>query len=293
MDEFRVAAADAPGQPFVHGHDLRIEAFAAPELAAAEEGAKLRDSVDARLTFRDARVPDLRAYNRYLPSTSLRFESGSGTLDGDLRFSGEGKVGTGEISVAGREVGMIVAGLALQGDVAIATRLRRAELDTHEFNADGSSIALRRVRVLGADRPPEEWWADIALDESRLDWDRPMKFDGRVRLRMKDLGVLLDVYAQRKELPAWVEKLVDAGEASATGDLQWRGDTLLLQPLEANNERFDVLARLRLKRKAITGDLFARWGVLSLGVELDGGRRDLHLVRARNWFDARPLLPPP
>jgi hypothetical protein len=256
MNEFRIAAANAPAQPLVLGRDLRV-------------------------------------YNRYLPSTSLRFEGGSGTLSGDLRFDGEGNVGSGELSVTGRAIGLALAGPALEGDVKVETRLRRADLDTHQFDADGSTITLRRIRVVGADRPPDDWWGEITLDESRLDWDRPMKFDGLMRLRMKDVGVLLDVYAQRKELPVWVEKLVNAGEATARGRVQWHGDTLLVQPLEARNDRFDVLARLRLEHKTVAGDLFAKWGVLSLGVELENGQRDFHPVNAAKWFEARPDLPAP
>jgi hypothetical protein len=293
LREFRIAAADEPAKPFVHGRDLQIEASTVPGPGDVRDAATLRGRTDARLTFRNAEIPDLRAYNRYLPSANLRFEGGSGTLSGDLRFIGEGNVGTGEISLNGRDVLLSLAGLTLQGDVAIDTRMRRADLDTREFNADGSRIALRRVRVRGADDPPDDWWAEIALDESRLDWDRPMNFDGRMRLRMKDVGVLLDVYAQRKDLPTWVGKLVNAGEATAQGRVQWRDNTVLLQPLEASNDRFDVLARLRLKQKAVVGDLFARWGVLSLGVELADGKHNLHLVGARKWFDGRPALPPP
>lgn len=293
MNEFRIAAADTPAQPLVLGRDLRIEASADTGRRVLADPARLREQVDARLQFEDAEVPDLRVYNRYLPGTSLRFEGGSGTLSGDLRFDGEGNVGSGEFSIAGRTVGLSLAGLALEGDVAVATRLRRADLATHQFDADGSTIALRRIRVVGADRPPDDWWGVITLDESRLDWDRPMKFDGSMRLRMKDVGVLLDVYAQRKDLPGWVEKLVNAGEATARGRVQWRGDTLLVQPLEARNDRFDLLARLRLRHKTVAGDLFAKWGVLSLGVELENGQRDLHLVNAHQWFEGRPDLPAP
>ena len=84
-----------------------------------------------------------------------------------------------------------------------------------------------------------------------------------------------------------------AGEATAQGRIRWQGDTLLLQPFAASNERFDVQARMRMQREQLAGDLFARWGVLSLGVALAEGRRDLHLVGARTWFDGQPVLPPP
>jgi hypothetical protein len=91
-------------------------------------------------------------------------------------------------------------------------------------------------------------------------------------------------------LPGWVRKLVDQGEATADGRIQWRGDTLLLEPFAASSERFDVLARLRLREKQATGDLLANWGALSVGVELAAGEKDFHLVGARKWFDSQPGL---
>ena len=40
------------------------------------------------------------------------------------------------------------------------------------------------------------------------------------------------------------------------------------------------------------GDLYARWGVLGLGVALADGKRDFHLLHARRWYDAQPDLLP-
>jgi len=116
-----------------------------------------------------------------------------------------------------------------------------------------------------------------------------MSLDSRLQAHMKDVSVLIGLYGRRKDFPAWVGKVVDAGEATAQGRMQWRGDTLLLAPFEVSNERFDVDARLRLHQKRLDGDLFARWGVLSLGVGLEDGEKQYHLVGARRWFDGRPV----
>jgi hypothetical protein len=48
-----------------------------------------------------------------------------------------------------------------------------------------------------------------------------------------------------------------------------------------------------MQKKIINGDLLARWGVLSVGVEIADGQRDLHAVGAAKWFAGRPELPPP
>lgn len=288
MDDFRIAPAEAPGNPYVHGKNLRLDATSE---GTRQDLGQLDERIAGRLVFKDAIVPDLRAYNRYLPETSLQFTGGSGRASGDLHFDRADSVGNGELQLVGRDVGLSFAGLALLGDVTVDSLLRRADMDTRRFNVDGSRIALRNVRVVNADAPQAgDWWADIALDRARLDWDKPMSLDGNLRVRMKDVSLLLDVYAQRKDLPKWVGKLVDEGEASGTGRVRWRAKTLLLEPFTAHNDRFDMEARLRLRDKQATGDLLAQWGKFELGVDLEGGQRDYRVVKARQWFESQPSL---
>jgi hypothetical protein len=285
MQKFEIAPAENPDQPYVHGTELHIDAVA--------HGARqtLDERVHARLWFKDALVPDLRAYNRYLPNSRLKFVGGTGRVSGDLQFDREGGVGAGTFRVVGQGVQLGLADLALLGNVEIDTRLRRADLESRNFNADGSRLSLKGVKVtygdelLGAD-----WWGDVALDRARLDWDKPMALDGQLRVRMKDVAILLALYSQRKDLPGWIQKVVDAGEAQMAGRVQWQRDTLLLDPFSASNERFDVMARLRLHDKQPAGDLFAQWGALSVGVELAGAGKHYHLVGARKWFDGQPSL---
>jgi hypothetical protein len=285
MQRFSVAPANAPDQPYVHGRDLRID--------AVSRGRRddLREHVHARLWFTDAELPDIRVYNRYLPTSSLRFSGGAGRVSGDLRFDREHALASGDLRVVGNRVRLGLAGLSLEGDVDVATKLRRGDLKRHSFNADGSRVALRRIRVTDGDEPQgSDWWSEIDLDQARLDWDRPISLDGRLRARMKDVSVLLGVYASRKDVPDWVVRLLDEGEAHAEGRVQWRGDALVLEPFAAGNERFDAHARLRLQDKQPTGDLYVQWGALSVGVELADGRKKLHLVGARKWFEGQPAL---
>lgn len=299
-------ADDQREAPYVRGRDLRIEAIedssALAEFAAPSSGnpqgdgnlASLTDGLDARLQFENATVPDLSVYNRYLPRTDLRIEGGTGTLSGDLHFDGTGNVANGTFRVAGDAVRIAVAGMRLEADLVADTRIKRADMETLAFDASGSRIELREVRMLDEDPTGRAgWWSAIDFDRARLDWGRPLAFDGQLRLRMKDAGPLLDIYAERKDLPAWIEPIIGAGEISAQGGLQWRGDLLVLEPLQASNERFEIAARLRMQHKHLAGDLFARWGLLGLGVELDGTDRQVHLTGAREWFDSRTVLPAP
>ena len=74
-------------------------------------------------------------------------------------------------------------------------------------------------------------------------------------------------------LPGWEPARVAAFVAGA-GD-RWFADLY-------------ALARLRLQGDQRQGDLYARWRALSVGMEVRGPQRTLHLVRAKAWYDGRP-----
>ena len=287
LSHFNVAANDNLRAPYVQGSDLRLD------VAAGEDLAALRDSLRAHLTFKGARIPDLRIYNRYLPSQHLRFDGGSGVLSGDLHLDARGDIGRGWIRVSGRQARMRAAGMILRGNIDINTRLRRADLANRNFAVDGSTIALDNISF---SEPGGEtrsgWWARIDLPRARMDWDKPLDVGGTASVRMKDVGFLLSLFSRRKEYPKWVFKLVDAGQARVRGRLQWRRDTLVLDRIDANNDRFDLQARLRLRGPRRDGSLYAEWGVLSMAMQVEGPKNRFHLLRARQWYDAQPELRP-
>lgn len=283
MDRFDVASLKTPGAPYVQGRHLALSINADGPLA------QLRDALQARVVFKDARVPDLRVYNPFLPRRHMRFDAGAGVLSGDLSLDAAGEVGHGTVRIAGRGTRMHLAGVQLRGDIDLDLKLRRADLKRRLFVADGSTVQVRNV---GFTEPGGEsrrgWWARVTLDRARLDVDRPISAGGGADVTMKDVGFLLALFSRQKEYPAWVYKLVDAGQAQVRGRLQWRDDLLVLDRMHARNDRYDMLARLRLQGGQRQGDLYARWRALSVGMEVQGTQRKLHLVRARDWYDGRP-----
>lgn len=285
METFDIASLRAPGKPYVRGRNLRLFLDAEGKLG------EMRDSLKGRVVFDDASVPDLRVYNPFLPRQHMRFDGGSGSLSGDLSLDAAGEVGHGRLRISGRGTRMYLAGIDLRGDVDIDTRLRRADLKRHAFVADGSTVQFRNLsfREPGGETR-SGWWARLRLDRARLDIDKPLQASGSADVAMKDVGFLLALFSRKKDYPKWVYKLVDAGQAQVDGRVQWRDDVLVLDRVRANNQRFDLRARLRLQGKQRSGNLLAQWGVLSMGVELQGADRHFHLVRARQWYEGQPDL---
>jgi len=285
MQRFGVAPGSAPSKPYVEGNDLRVDLVSDARLD------RMRETSRARIRFTGARIPDLAVFNPYLPNDKLRFGGGSGTLTGDLRVDGEGDVGEGTLRVDGRNARLAVAGIDLRGDVAIDGRLRRGNLERGNFELGGTRVSVRNVAFAergGTSR--SGWWATLDLDGGHVAWKRPSSAGGHLRAKMKDVGFLLAMFADRADFPGWIGKVVDAGQANVDGQWQWRGNTLVLDRVRAANDRFKLDARMRLNGDGRKGDLFASWGKLGLGIELQGDKHKLHLHKAREWYDSQPNL---
>lgn len=284
-DRFTLAPTDAPGADDVRGDDLRLDLRASGPLSA------FADTLEASLRFSDARIPDLRTYNRYLPGDSLRFLGGSGTLGGELALDAAGRVGSGRIALRGDRARIRLGATTLTGDLQLDTRLQEARRTGTRYRLDGFALSLDNVHV-GDDTDDAGWWARFDLDNASLDWRPPFVVEGDARLRMQDASVLLLLFAERSAFPAWIARIVDAGETEATGRLHVAGATLVLDAIEARNDRVALDARLKVVGGTPSGDLYARWGVLGVGVELAGGERQLRVAGAREWYESRPPLLP-
>ncbi|WP_058835640.1 hypothetical protein [Luteimonas abyssi] len=281
-ERFEVAAQDDPDASYVQGRDLRLD------LEAEGALAEFRDTLQAHLLFSDARIPDLRVYNRYLPGDSLRLLGGSGTLGGDLRIDPQGEVVEGDLQLSGQGAGIRVGVSELQGDLSVNGAIRRVRGGQRDYLVEPLQLQLRDVRLAGANDAP--WWAHMDLGGARLTWREPFVVDSDVRLRMKDASLLLSLFAERTAFPRWIGRIVDSGEVDATARTRVEGETFIVDGLQASNDRVDLHARLKVAGGQPRGDLYARWGVLGVGAELRDNERDLHLIGARDWYESRPPL---
>ncbi|ASR43522.1 hypothetical protein BEN78_09210 [Xanthomonas citri pv. mangiferaeindicae] len=287
MDRFTLAPEASPERIDLRGRDLRLE------LASSGPLAEFHEHLDARLRFDDAQVPDLRSFNRYLPGDSARLLGGSGQASGDLRLDNAGEMASGRLQVRGSGVRVALGPSRLTGDVALDSRLTRAQKVGRYYTIDSVAARLDGVRLEGeADQAAAPWWARLALEQGTLQWKEPFEVAGHGQVDMRDISVLLGLFAERRVLPRWIGNLVDAGQVHATGDLRMRNKELVFDRIEASNDRVDLKAKLRIDDGRPAGDLYARWGVLGLGVELQGGERTLHIAGARDWYEGRPPLLP-
>lgn len=285
LPRFSARPSDAKDVRLFDGRDLALD------LSGDGRLQELRKGVRAHLRFSEATIPDLAAYNRYLRSPQVRLLSGTGVLSGDATLDTDGRVGHGSGRLLGQKAQANVAGLNMGGDVDVNATLRRGDFNQRHFDLSGTTIALRNVQVSGTPRDTA-WQGRVAFKRGRIDAQSPFQVDATTDLTLSDARPLLALFAQRTDYPRWTLSLLDSGQIDAQARLRWRAGHLVVDNLQAENDRLSVRARLDLLEQRKRGDLYLRWGLLGAGIELDGGQRHWHLARAREWFEQRPGLLP-
>ncbi|WP_295516741.1 hypothetical protein [uncultured Stenotrophomonas sp.] len=285
VPRFNARAGGDKGDTLFDGRDLALQ------LSGDGRLREFRKDMRARLRFNNATIPDLTAYNRYLGKEQVRLLGGTGTLTGDVELDTDGRVGHGTATLLGSGARMRVAGLDLLGNAQVDATLRRGDFKQRYFDLSGTSVQLRDVQVGQQDRKAP-WQGRVQFKQGRIDAQAPFRVDAKADLTMSDAGPLLAVFAERGDYPRWVLSLLDAGQVNASTRLRWQAGHIVLDGLQAENERLSLRARLDLLDQNKRGDLYLRWGLLGAGIELDGKQRQWHLAGAREWFDGRPALLP-
>lgn len=286
VQQFTVTQAPSPAAAYLRGHDLQVSTTSSADLV------QQRDTLDAHLRFTDAQVPDLRVYNHYLAGKSVQLLAGSGTLGADLHVNGHGDISHGQLKLRSTGAHFALGVSRLSGNLAMDTQLTLAQKSNgRQFDLDDFTLGMDGVHVDGTRDPP--WWARFTVSHGQLDWNRPMRLRGSATMVMKDVSLLLSLFADRSAFPKWIAKVINDGQATAHAQVQMQKGDFVLDHLVASNKRVDLFAHLRIRDGQPMGDLYARWGILGLGVGLADGKREFHLLHARDWYEAQPDLIPP
>lgn len=233
-----------------------------------------------------AELPDMTVYNRYLPPKSgIAIVSGKGVVEGG--FDLKGASGSGDLQLRAKGVVVRIQDQTLKGDLLIYTRLRDGNLDTMTFDASGTRVRLDKASlVMGEGTSAHNWWGQIDLAEGRMIWEQPLQLDARVGLQLRDSGLLVNLFVKKGQHQEWLSKLLTIKNVTGEGRVRIRDDSLTLQDARIAGQDFLVLANARLRGERVDGGLYAKYGVLSGGVELAGDEPTWRLFDAREWFDA-------
>lgn len=271
----------------------------------------LPDDGKVKIDLGQAHLLDLAGFSDLLPpSAGLTLAGGKGEVRGSLEAEIGGGGGGGETgggSGAGSARGAIFArltdaalisnGVRFTGGLELDVPITSTDLTGRKFDLSGARIGLTDFRSPTPPPPPSHstppntappaapgWWGRIKVASAELRLVEPPTAQGKFVVHLRDSVPLVELYATRKELPKWVERLLEEPDVQATGSFAYRKPELTIQGLKARFEHWGFDADLELRKDRRRGLLLLEWRKLALGVRIDGDQRTYKLVGAREWF---------
>jgi hypothetical protein len=287
FDRFQSALRDRRDAPaHLRGRGLRL-AVSSSDLDLATPVSDLRATID----LPEAEVVSLEAYNAYLPAgTGVAILGGTGRLRSRLDLDVAARKAQGEVSLTSSAVRVQFQDVEIEGNLSLRALLSGSRFQTQGFRLDGTRLDLSQVVLRETGEPEEKgeagWWARLELTDGDLDWKRPFELRSSARIAMRDSGLLLSLFARKKNFLAWFKDLLTVRDVKALADIRLREGAVEIDPLHVTGDKLDLRSRLRFTRESRRGDLLLRWGRFTTGIELRDGKRDFKLVRPVEWYEA-------
>lgn len=239
-----------------------------------------------RIDMPEAEVPDLEIYGSYLPASSgLAITGGSGRIAGWLEMDAADGSGNGELQFDVDKASASYSGLPLSGALSIHTPLRQLDFAGRRFDISGTEVKMTGVCAgdcAGADQTG--WWGKVKLVRASLAPGNADTVSAELQAELRDSRPLVLLFATRAGLPGWVQKMLTVENVATRANLKVGSGGVSLRELVGSAEKMEVRARLDFRPRGRAGQIYLRYGVLGVGMDLAGGDRDLRFLKPLEWY---------
>lgn len=285
---------------------VRVDGRIEPFDPKGSRGTAVLRHVFGHVRIDEGAVPDLRVLDAFLPGgTGLGMTAGTATVHLDLEKEAVGEA-RGHIEVSMPDARLLLVGETVTGDVEFEGRLEGGSLDTGGFDLGELTLSLSRMRLVSDEMPSEEegevgdgdgWWARFIVEQGGIDLGRPSRVDLVSRFEAKNSDPLIYLFFAKPrdegggyKAPAWIKLLPNIQNLSGRVRLGVGQTGVLVDDLEVEGERLEMLGRLRSGSGNLRGQLYIHYRVFHLGVGLADGKKKLHVSQPKRWFVSQPDL---
>ena len=241
-------------------------------------------NLDTSVRLIAAEIPDITVYNSYLPENAgISIVSGTGKVAGEFRLNGGS--GSGHLDMQAEGVEVNFRGQAIRGDLRINTRLADGNLEKMTFDASGTRLRIENGSLLSKNgTQAEEWWGQLDIKQGHMTWKRPLLLNAAFNLQLRDSSLLVHLFVKQKK--QWLNDLLTIKNVTGETRVLLNGKSILLRKVRITGEQLLVLADVHLSEKKIRGGMYARYGILGMGIELEDEGRTLKLLKPHKWYDS-------
>jgi hypothetical protein len=255
-----------------------------------------RAAGDFRLTLElpQARVEDMRTFNRYLPGdSSIVFAGGSADLTAKLDLHPDGA--EGEVRLHGDQLAARIAEQQFEVDLLVNGVVSGGQPRRLQFNLDGTEVVLDRARVMGEEQEfeGESWSTQLVFDSGSLTIAQPARIDLEAALTMSDSLPFLALF-RNSGAPQWLVNKAEMEDIRGRGRLSLRDGSLYIPEATVGDEKIAVSMKGVIDGPIGDGVILMRYGQSHALLEYEAGKRHLVLIKPSARYEAYEApLPPP
>jgi hypothetical protein len=139
------------------------------------------------------------------------------------------------------------------------------------------------------------WWAHFTLAGGTFVAGKPIVLDTHIDFELRDTRPLLHLFFAKKKkdsdelkTPGWVTMVPNVTELEGDASFDIGPDATIVDDVLITSKKLDVMARVKMTESGKTGQIYVRFGVFHVGVDMREDGKKLRLSKPREWFIAQP-----
>jgi len=139
------------------------------------------------------------------------------------------------------------------------------------------------------------WWAHFRLDGGTFVAGKPIFLDTTVDLEIRDTRPLLNLFFAKEKkdsdelkLPAWVTMVPNVTGLEGDASIDVGPDGTIVDDVLITSKKMDVMARVKMQSGKKIGQIYVRFDIFHVGVDMREDGKKIRLSRPREWFIAQP-----
>ena len=139
------------------------------------------------------------------------------------------------------------------------------------------------------------WWAHFRLDGGTFVAGKPIFLDTTVDLEIRDTRPLLNLFFAKEKkdsdelkLPAWVTMVPNVTGLEGDASIDVGPDGMIIDDVLITSKKLDVMARFKAQAGVKIGQIYVRFGIFHVGVDMREDGKKIRLSKPREWFIAQP-----
>jgi hypothetical protein len=228
------------------------------------------------------------------PQWGVAVASGTGTVSGRLAVDAD-RQASGHLDLESTQLRMMARGTPMRADLRIDATLARGDLPQRRFEVPHATVTIENA--INEARDPNKkgsrsWWCSLDFEPATVVLRRPLTADGSIAVKMRDTRPVMALIEEFSNPPRWMALVPEVENVTGSALVRADGAVTTFTDVTIAGESLEMRGWLRLAGKKADARIYTKYKGIAAGIALDRGKSGIHLIKARDWFDAQPTSPP-